>query len=63
MSSTERIYFSDPFLHQFTGRVIAHAAWSGAPSLVLDRTAFYPLIDHDRRRVHMALHTGQHMLG
>src|SRR5689334_23184798 len=42
MAPTERIYFSNPFLHQFTGRVIAHAAWSGAPSLVLDRSAFYP---------------------
>jgi len=111
MAPTERLYFTDPFLHQFTGRVIAHAAWSGAPSLVLDRTAFYPeaggqmadrgllggyavkdvqvddagvvhhlvelpegralpevgselagQIDRVRRRVHMALHTGQHML-
>jgi alanyl-tRNA synthetase len=111
MSSTERLYFADPFLHRFTGRVIAHAAWNGAPSVVLDRTAFYPEaggqmadrgalgglavrdvqvddsgvihhvlelpegrglpevgaelpgeIDRVRRRVHMALHTGQHML-
>ncbi|HLL05986.1 MAG TPA: alanine--tRNA ligase-related protein [Myxococcaceae bacterium] len=111
MSSTERLYFSDPFLLQFTGRVVAHAAWNGAPSVVLDRTAFYPeaggqmadrgalsglavrdvqvddhgvihhvlelpegrglpevgaelagQIDRIRRRVHMALHTGQHML-
>jgi alanyl-tRNA synthetase len=111
MASTERLYFSDPFLHQFTGRVLAHAAWNGAPSVVLDRTAFYPEaggqmadrgvlggwtvkdvqvddagvvhhvlelpegkglpelgaelageIDRARRRVHMALHTGQHML-
>jgi alanyl-tRNA synthetase len=111
MASTERLYFSDSFLHQFTGRVIAHAAWNGAPSVVLERTAFYPEaggqmadhgvlgghavrdvqvddagvvhhvlelpegkalpevgaelsgeIDRARRRVHMALHTGQHML-
>jgi alanyl-tRNA synthetase len=111
MSPTERLYFTDPFLHQFTGRVVAHAAWNGAPSVVLDRTAFYPeaggqmadrgllggygvkdvqvddagvvhhvlelsegkplpelgaelagQIDRARRRVHMALHTGQHML-
>ncbi|MDY7232937.1 alanyl-tRNA editing protein [Hyalangium rubrum] len=111
MSPTERLYYSDPFLHQFSGRVLAHAAWNGAPSLVLDRTAFYPeaggqmadrgvlgglavkdvqvddaglvhhvlelaegkglpevgaelagQIDRARRRVHMALHTGQHML-
>ncbi|WP_224249875.1 alanyl-tRNA editing protein [Hyalangium gracile] len=111
MASTERLYFSDPFLHRFSGRVISHAMWNGAPSLVLDRTAFYPEaggqmadrgvlggfavkdvqaddagvvhhvlelpegkglpelgaelageIDKARRRVHMALHTGQHML-
>jgi alanyl-tRNA synthetase len=111
MATTERLYFSDPFLHRFTSRVIAHATWSGAPSVVLDRTAFYPEaggqmadrgvlgglavrdvqvddagvvhhvlelsegkglpevgaelageIDRARRRVHMALHTGQHML-
>jgi alanyl-tRNA synthetase len=111
MTATERLYFADPFLHRFTGRVIAHAAWNGAPALVLDRTAFYPEaggqmadrgmlggfavkdvqvddagvvhhvleltegralpepgaelageIDRARRRVHMALHTGQHML-
>ncbi|MFL5345579.1 MAG: alanyl-tRNA editing protein [Hyalangium sp.] len=111
MASTERLYYSDPYLHQFSGRVIAHAVWNGAPSLVLDRTAFYPEaggqmadrgvlggfavrdvqvddaglvhhvlelpegkglpevgaelageIDRARRRVHMALHTGQHML-
>ena len=111
MTSTERLYFSDPFLHRFTGRVVAHGTWNGASSLVLDRTAFYPEaggqmadrgllgglavkdvqvddagvihhvldvpeggrlpdvgadlageIDKARRRVHMALHTGQHML-
>src|SRR5690349_17524899 len=111
MTATERLYFADPFLHRFTGRVIAQAAWQGAPSIVLDRTAFYPEaggqmadrgvlggyavkdvqvddagvvhhvleltegkalpevgaelageIDRARRRVHMALHTGQHML-
>ncbi|WNG46811.1 alanyl-tRNA editing protein [Archangium minus] len=111
MTSTERLYFSDPFLFRFTGRVVAHGTWNGAPSLVLDRTAFYPEaggqmadrgvlgglalrdvqvddtgvvhhvlelpegtglpevgaelsgeIDRIRRRVHMALHTGQHML-
>ncbi|WP_224366623.1 alanyl-tRNA editing protein [Hyalangium versicolor] len=111
MSPSERLYFADPFLHHFTGRVVAHASWNGAPSVVLDRTAFYPEaggqmadrgvlgglavkdvqvddagvvhhvleipegktlpelgaelageIDKARRRVHMALHTGQHML-
>ncbi|MDC0707151.1 alanyl-tRNA editing protein [Stigmatella sp. ncwal1] len=111
MASTERLYFADPFLHRFTGRVVAHAAWNGTPSIILDRTAFYPEaggqmadrgvlggaavrdvqvddaglvhhvlelpeggalpavgtelpgeIDRVRRRLHMALHTGQHML-
>jgi alanyl-tRNA synthetase len=111
MTPTERLYFTDPFLFRFTGRVLAHGTWSGAPSVVLDRTAFYPEaggqmadrgvlgglairdvqvddeglvhhlletpegsglpevgaelpgeIDRVRRRVHMALHTGQHML-
>lgn len=111
MVPTERLYFADPFLHRFSGRVLAHASWNGAPSVILDRTAFYPEaggqmadrgvlggfavrdvqaddagvvhhvleiaegkalpelgaelageIDRARRRVHMALHTGQHML-
>lgn len=109
--STERLYFDDPFLHRFSARVVAHGTWNGAPSLVLDRTAFYPeaggqmadsgvlggravrdvqvddagtvhhlldgadtkplpapgealegLVDAERRRAHMSLHTGQHML-
>ncbi|MFY0566850.1 alanyl-tRNA editing protein [Archangium lansingense] len=111
MTPSERLYFSDPFLFRFTGRVLAHGTWNGSPSVVLDRTAFYPEaggqmadrgvlggrairdvqvddagvvhhvlelpedtglpevgaelsgeIDRIRRRVHMALHTGQHML-
>lgn len=111
MTPTERLYFRDPFLCQFTARVVGHGTWKGAPSLVLDQTAFYPeaggqmadrgalgghavrdvqldddglihhvlalpegaappavgstlegSIDRTRRRVHMALHTGQHML-
>lgn len=105
---TERLYHQDPLLLGFDARVLAHATWNGAPSLVLDRTAFYPeaggqmadrgvlaghavidvqvdddgavhhlleggalpavdtavtgAVDRARRRVHMALHTGQHML-
>ncbi|MFE8599429.1 alanyl-tRNA editing protein [Archangium violaceum] len=111
MTPTERLYYSDPFLFRFTGRVLAHGTWNGAPSVVLDRSAFYPEaggqmadrgvlggrairdvqvddagvvhhvlelpegaslpeagtelageIDRLRRRTHMALHTGQHML-
>jgi alanyl-tRNA synthetase len=105
---TERLYFRDPFLLDFEARVLAHGTFGGAPSVVLDRTAFYPeaggqmadrgelagraladvqvdddgvvhhvfagadrpplgatvagCVDGARRRVHMALHTGQHML-
>ena len=111
MTPSERLYFDNPFLFHFTARVTAHGTWKGAPSLVLDRTAFYPeaggqmadrgvlgghplldvqvddagvvhhvltlpeggalpppgaslegAVDPVRRRVHMALHTGQHML-
>ena len=111
MIPTERLYFRDPFLSQFTARVVGHGTWKGARSLVLDHTAFYPeaggqmadrgelgglsvrdvqvdddglihhllalpedaalpapgtelsgTLDRARRRVHMALHTGQHML-
>ncbi len=110
-TDTERLYFGDPFLFQFSARVVGHGTWKGARSLVLDRTAFYPeaggqmadrgvlgglgvsdvqvddagvihhvvtlppeqtlpepgsvlggTIDAPRRRVNMALHTGQHML-
>ncbi len=104
---TPRLYYDDPFLLAFRARVVGHAAWNGAASVLLDRTAFYPesggqmadrgilggapvtdvqvddaglvhhvlagplpavgdevdaTIDRERRRVHMALHTGQHML-
>lgn len=105
---TERLYHHDSLLLGFEARVLAHAVWNGAPSVVLDHTAFYPesggqmadrgllaghavvdvqvddegvvhhllqgadlptvggavtgTIDRARRRVHMALHTGQHML-
>ncbi|MFY1829680.1 alanyl-tRNA editing protein [Myxococcus fulvus] len=105
--TTERLDYADPFLHRFTARVVGHGAWNGAPSVVLDRTAFYPeaggqmgdqgvlgglpvrdvqvddagtvhhlvegvlpapgaelegVVDSERRRAHMSLHTGQHML-
>src|SRR5262245_9411499 len=39
---TERLYYTDPLLLAFDARVVAHATWSGAPSLILDRSAFYP---------------------
>jgi len=104
---TRRLYWEDPLLFDFEAEVVAHASWQGAPTVVLDVTAFYPdaggqmpdhgslagsdvldvqlddegvihhrlegplpevgaritaHIDPQRRREHMALHTGQHML-
>jgi alanyl-tRNA synthetase len=108
---TERLYLADSWLRAFPCRVVAHGVWpigdERRPSVVLDRTAFYPEaggqmadrgviaglpvldvqvgadgvvhhliegepppidaevqgeLDWARRRVHMALHTGQHML-
>src|SRR5262245_35936656 len=104
---SERLYYDDPLLSSFDARVVAHAELGGRPSVLLDRTAFYPesggqmadrgqlagaevvdvqlddlgelhhvldgerpaigalvtgSIDRKRRRVHMALHTGQHIL-
>ncbi|MBN8610069.1 MAG: alanyl-tRNA editing protein [Deltaproteobacteria bacterium] len=107
MTATSRAYFDDVLLDELESTVLAHATHAGRPSLVLDRTVFYPeaggqmadrgtlgghvvidvqvddegrvhhvlegalppidapvrgVIDRPRRRVHMALHTGQHML-
>lgn len=104
---TTRLYYDDARLTRFDATVVAHGAFGGRPSLVLDQTAFYPesggqmadrgalsglavsdvqvdddglvhhvvegplpavgasvqgTIDWARRRVFMALHTGQHML-
>ena len=42
MAATERLYHHDPLLLSFTARVIEHDAWQGRPSVVLDRSAFYP---------------------
>jgi alanyl-tRNA synthetase len=107
MNARPRLYYDDPLLLSFEARVAAHGSFGGAPSIVLDRSAFYPEsggqmadrgvlgdlavidvqvddagvvhhlvqgellpvgspvrgeVDRARRRVHMALHTGQHML-
>jgi alanyl-tRNA synthetase len=107
MSGTVRAYHDDALLDELESTVLAHASHGSRPSLVLDRTVFYPesggqmadrgaidgaavldvqldergvvhhvldgalpplgarvrgVIDRPRRRVHMALHTGQHML-
>jgi alanyl-tRNA synthetase len=104
---TDRLYYDDPLALDFDARVISHSSFDGRPSLLLDRTAFYPesggqmadhgklgglpvidvqidesgqlhhlvegalpqpetmvqgTVDWRRRRTHMALHTGQHML-
>lgn len=101
------LYHDDSLLFTFYARVVAHATHAGRPSVLLDRTAFYPesggqmadrgklggagvidvqiddegrihhviegalpdvgieafgAIDAVRRRIHMAQHTGQHML-
>ena len=110
MPPTLRLHHDDPLLLRFDARVLAHAAWGDAPSVVLDHTAFYPesggqmgdrgtlagcpvvdvqvddhgtvhhlldappapelavgqgvggAVERGRRRLHMALHTAQHML-
>jgi len=107
MSATRKLYHEDPLLSAFEATVVGHGRFGDVPSVVLDRTAFYPesggqmadrgtlagaavldvqidddgtihhivdgpplapgttvagAVDRGRRRVHMALHTGQHML-
>jgi alanyl-tRNA synthetase len=108
MTPTVRLYHDDPLLLDFTATVVGRGVLGGAPSVLLDRSAFYPEsggqmadrgrlagaaiadvqvdddgqvhhvleggalldvgasvqgnVDRGRRRVHMALHTGQHML-
>ncbi len=107
MTATARAYFDDVFLDELESTVLEHATHAGRPSVVLDRSVFYPeaggqmadrgtldglalidaqvddegrvhhvldgarpdigarvraAIDRPRRRAHMALHTGQHML-
>ncbi len=39
---TERLYYSDAMLREFTARVVAHRATDRGPAVRLDRTAFYP---------------------
>jgi len=39
---TERLYFQDAYLQEFTARVLARETREGFPVVVLDRTAFYP---------------------
>jgi alanyl-tRNA synthetase len=42
MSNTERLYYQDPYLREFTAHVIACRELDGKPAVALDRTAFYP---------------------
>jgi alanyl-tRNA synthetase len=39
---TQRLYYDDPLRLSFDACVVRNASWEGAPSVVLDRTAFYP---------------------
>ena len=39
---TEQLYYQDPFLTEFTGRVLTCAQEKNAWAVTLDRTAFYP---------------------
>ena len=39
---TERLYFGDPYLREFTADVIGRRQIDGHPAVALDRTAFYP---------------------
>ena len=106
-AGTERLYYDAPLLVEFRGYVKGLSELDGKPSIILDRTAFFPegggqmadrgtlaglevqdvqvgtdgalhhivagelpslgaevsgRVDFPRRRVHMALHTGQHIL-
>ena len=40
--TTERIYYTDPYLMEFDARVIRVEPYAGRNAAVLDRTAFYP---------------------
>ena len=39
---TEKLYYADPFLREFTASVLSCEAGKGGFQVVLDRTAFYP---------------------
>jgi len=39
---TTRLYFDDPRLLAFEATVVGHSSHDGAPSVLLDRSAFYP---------------------
>ena len=39
---TERLYLQDPYLAEFTARVVGRQIVGGQPAVALDRTVFYP---------------------
>ena len=39
---TEKLYYADPFLQEFTATVLSCEAAKGGFAVTLDRTAFYP---------------------
>jgi alanyl-tRNA synthetase len=39
---TDMLFYDDPYLCRFTGRVVARQLVDGKPAVALDRTAFYP---------------------
>jgi alanyl-tRNA synthetase len=39
---TDRLYYTDSFLHEFEARVMSTAAFDNRPAVILDRSAFYP---------------------
>ena len=39
---TDRLYYTDPFMHEFDACVLSVATQAGTAAIVLDRSAFYP---------------------
>ncbi|MGQ9458468.1 MAG: alanyl-tRNA editing protein [Anaerolineae bacterium] len=57
MADRTRLYYEDPYLTEFSARVVDRRTWDGQPALVLDRTAFYPTSGgqpHDTGRLNRA---------
>lgn len=42
MSMTDRLYYDDAYLTEFSARIVERLTVGGQPAVVLDRTAFYP---------------------
>ncbi len=40
--NTDRLYYLDPYLREFTARVVARRVLAGGPAIALAQTAFYP---------------------